>query len=65
MSHYYQDQIRSMAALVDYRILYKSKMMNSANEQPKVFDQDEVKTCDLPEGGPWFEEYSARRGGRV
>lgn len=60
MSHYYQDQIKSMVKLVDYRIQANLAKCREANEQPNVYDQDEMKTCDLPDGGPWLEDFKAR-----
>jgi hypothetical protein len=56
MSHYYQDQIKSMASLVDYRIQANMLKVEHPNEQPNVFKQNEMDTCNI-DGGPWFDQY--------
>jgi hypothetical protein len=65
MSHYYKDQIKSMASLVDYRIQANMLKVEHPNEQPNVFEQNEMDTCNI-DGGPWFEQFTgvAKDAGR-
>lgn len=53
MSHYYKDHIQSLARCLDAQISKKTK--RDDGEQPNVFTQDELDTCNIG-GGPWFEQ---------
>lgn len=30
------------------------------DEQQKIYGENELQTCDIDDGGPWFEDYVAR-----
>lgn len=57
MRHYSQDGIKSMARLLDHSMQVEAERSPEEGEQPTVFDQNEVDTCDLLDGGPWFGQY--------
>lgn len=30
------------------------------DEQQKIYGENELQTCDIDDGGPWFEDYAGR-----
>jgi hypothetical protein len=57
MSHYYKDVINSLSNHLD--TINDQLIREQQNEQPNVFEQNEMDTCDT-DGGPWFEDFKRR-----